>query len=153
VVAGLGRYGPYVRRGKTFANLATHDDMFTVDLAGALEAIAEKKKGGGRTVIKELGAHPESGADVRVLKGRYGPYVTDGSVNATIPKGTDPAEVDLDDAVELLADKAAKGGGRRKQSRKGGSKGSGKGRSSGKGGSKGSGKGGSKGKARSGSGS
>ena len=144
VVAGLGRYGPYVRRGKTFANLPSHDAMFTVDLAEALKAIAEKKKGGGRTVIKELGAHPESGADVRVLEGRYGPYVTDGSVNATIPKGTDPAEVDLDDAVELLAEKASKGGGRRGRGR---SKGSGKGKS------KGSKKGGSKGGARSGSGS
>ncbi|HSM04103.1 MAG TPA: type I DNA topoisomerase [Longimicrobiales bacterium] len=138
VVAGLGRYGPYVRRGKTFANLPTHDDMFTVDLQGALQAIADKKKGGGRKAIKELGAHPESGADVRVLEGRYGPYVTDGTVNATVPKDTDPAELDMADAVELLAERAAKGGGRRGRGRKGGA---------GKGGAK-SGGGGSRAKAR-----
>ena len=151
VVVGLGRYGPYVRRGKTFANLPTHDDMFTVDLPGALKAIADKKKGGGRKVIKELGAHPESGADVRVLEGRYGPYVTDGSVNATVPKDTDPAELDMADAVELLAERAAKGGGgrgRRGGGRKGGAgKGGAK---SGGGGSRAKGRG-SKGKAPSGS--
>ena len=120
VVAGLGRYGPYVRLGKTFASLDSHDAMFSVDLAGALQAIADKKKGGGRKVLKELGPHPDSKKDVRILEGRYGPYVTDGTTNATLPKGVDPAEVDLDEAVDLLAAKAARGGGKR-GGRKGGS--------------------------------
>jgi len=138
IVAGLGRYGPYVKLGKTYASLASHEAMFTVDVPGALKAIADKKKGGGRPVLKELGEHPESGKEMRILKGRYGPYVTDGTTNATIPKGAEPDEIDADEAVALLAAKAAKGGGKRRRGR-GGRKG---------GGSKGKGKG----KARSGSG-
>ncbi|MEJ2541531.1 MAG: type I DNA topoisomerase [Gemmatimonadota bacterium] len=120
IVAGLGRYGPYVKLGKTYASLGSHEEMFTVTLEGALKAIEDKKKGGGRRVIKELGEHPDSGKELRVLEGRYGPYVTDGKINATVPKGTDPQEVDLDDAVELLAAKAARGGGRRRGGGKGG---------------------------------
>ena len=79
----------------------------------------EAKKAGKRLPLKELGTHPDSGAEISVMSGRYGPYVTDGDINATIPKGTDPEEVDLQMAVEMLAEKAAKGGGKgRRKSKK-----------------------------------
>ncbi len=87
-------------------------------MAEARELI-ENKKSGKRTPLKELGPHPDTGKDIVVLSGRYGPYVTDGDINATLPKGTEPTEVELDEAVELLAEKAAKkarkGKGRRKR--------------------------------------
>jgi len=112
VFAGLGRYGPYVRRGKTFANLPDAESMFTVGLAEAVERIEAKEKGGGKVVIRTLGPHPESGKELEVLEGRYGPYVTDGRTNASLPKTMDPDDLDMDKAVELLARKAARGGGR-----------------------------------------
>ncbi len=122
ITAGLGRYGPYVRRGKTFASLRNEEQLFTVGPADARELIEQKEKG-GKTVLKELGAHPDSGAELQVLEGRYGPYVTDGDVNATIPKTMDPEEVTLEDALDLLEKKRARGGGRKGRGRKGGRKG------------------------------
>ncbi|HSG46927.1 MAG TPA: type I DNA topoisomerase [Longimicrobiales bacterium] len=119
VVAGLGRYGPYVRRGKTFASLKDAESMFTVTLQEAVKLVEAKEQGGGRQVLKDLGPHPESGKQIHLLEGRYGPYVSDGKLNATIPKTMDPGEVDMDTAVELLARKAARGGGRRGGARKG----------------------------------
>ena len=111
VVAGLGRYGPYVRRGKVFANLRSEEELFGVGLEEALTRLAQKQSG-GKTVLKELGPHPESGNEVQVLSGRYGPYVSDGEVNATIPKTWDPLEVGMDEAVDLIRERAAKGGGK-----------------------------------------
>jgi len=111
VVAGIGRFGPFVRRGKTFASLKGDDDLWNVDIDEALRLI-NAKAAGKRLPLKELGQHPESGAEVVVLSGRYGPYVTDGDVNATLPKDLDPEDVDLETAVGLLADKAARGGGK-----------------------------------------
>jgi DNA topoisomerase I len=117
VVAGLGRFGPFVRRGKTFASLGSEDQMWTVTLEEAVELV-NAKASGRRVPLKELGKHPESGEELVVLSGRYGPYVTDGKINATLPKGTEPEEVDLDMAVDLLAKKAARGGGKKKGRRK-----------------------------------
>lgn len=114
VEAGLGRYGPYVRLEKTFASLKNAEQLWTVELDEALRLIADKKAG-KRTALKELGKHPDTGNDIVVLSGRYGPYVTDGTVNANVPKGTEPTDVDLDEAVELLAkarSRKGKGGGR-----------------------------------------
>ncbi|MEE8148550.1 MAG: topoisomerase C-terminal repeat-containing protein, partial [Longimicrobiales bacterium] len=118
VVAGLGRYGPFVRRGKTFASLTSEDQLFTVGIEEALRLLNEKKA--GRSVLRELGAHPESGADLQVLSGRYGPYVTDGKVNASLRKGTEPENLTMDEAVELLAQAATrkKAGGRGRGRRK-----------------------------------
>ncbi|MFQ5536185.1 MAG: type I DNA topoisomerase [Gemmatimonadota bacterium] len=118
VVAGLGRFGPFVRRGKTFASLRTPEEMWTVGLEEALELI-KAKAAGKRLPIKELGEHPETGNPVVVLSGRYGPYVTDGSVNANVPKGTDPSELEMEEAVELLAKAAARKGKRKGRSRGG----------------------------------
>ena len=112
VTVGIGRYGPYVHRGGTYRNLKTPALLFEMTLDQALELLNTKP---GREVIKELGAHPESGKDLQILNGRYGPYVTDGSLNASIPKSVDPEEVDMDDALDLLAKAKArkgKGGGR-----------------------------------------
>ncbi|NNL30900.1 MAG: type I DNA topoisomerase, partial [Gemmatimonadetes bacterium] len=118
LVTGIGRYGPFVRRGKVFASLRSVSDLWDVSPEDA-SALIEAKKAGKRLPLKELGAHPDSGAEISVMSGRYGPYVTDGDINATIPKGTDPEEVDLQMAVEMLAEKAAKGGGKgRRKSKK-----------------------------------
>jgi DNA topoisomerase-1 len=112
IVAGLGRFGPFVRRGKTFASLKDDDHMWSVTLEDAVGLI-EAKLSGKRTALKALGKYPESGDELVILLGRYGPYVTDGSINATLPKGTEPEDVDLELAVELLAKKAARKGGRK----------------------------------------
>ena len=119
VVAGLGRFGPFVRRGKTFASLAAHEQMFTVGVEEAVRLLNEKKA--GRAVLRELGAHPESGIDLHILSGRYGPYVTDGKVNASLRKGTEPEDLTMDDAVELLVQAAIRkkaGGGRGRKKKK-----------------------------------
>ena len=117
IVAGLGRFGPFVRRGKTFASLKDHDQMWSVTLEDAVELI-KAKVSGKRTPLKELGQHPDSGDELVILSGRYGPYVTDGSINATLPKGTEPEDVDLDLAVDLLAKKANRKGGKKGRRRK-----------------------------------
>lgn len=113
IVSGLGRFGPFVRRGKTFASLKGTDELWTVTLEDAV-ALVNAKAAGKRLPLRELGKHPGSGEDVVVMSGRYGPYVTDGTVNATLPKGTEPEDVDLESAVVMLAEKAAKGGGKKK---------------------------------------
>ena len=108
VEAGLGRYGPFVRRAREYRNLPAFDRVFTVTLDEALTLLAQKKptRRAARTVLKEVGAHPESGAPIQLIEGRYGPYVTDGSVNASIPRGADPNATTLEQAVELLAEAA-----------------------------------------------
>ena len=114
VVAGLGRYGPFVRRGKKFASLANEDQMFTVAIDEAVVLLNQKKT--GRTVLKELGAHPKTGKDVQILSGRYGPYVTDGTANASLPKGMEPDDLTMEEAVSMIADAAKrKKSGRRKR--------------------------------------
>jgi len=117
IVAGIGRFGPFVRRGKTFASLKGDEALWTVTLPEAV-AMLDAKASGKRLPLRELGQHPKTGADVVIMSGRYGPYVTDGTVNATIPKGTEPEEIDLDAAVEMIAEKAAKGGGKKGRGRK-----------------------------------
>ena len=123
VKAGLGRYGPYVQREREYRSLESADRIFTVTLDEALTLLAHEKRSRRttRTVLKELGPHPESGDVLRVLKGRYGPYVTDGATNASIPRGANPAATTIEQAVELLAEaaqrkKTRRPGGRRKTS-------------------------------------
>ncbi len=91
--------------------------MFSVGINRAVVLLAEKKAGGGKgrfqraapTVLKELGEHPSEGGKVQVLSGRYGPYVKHGDVNATLPRGKEPAALTMDEAVQLIAERAAKG--------------------------------------------
>jgi DNA topoisomerase-1 len=115
ILAGIGRYGPYVQHGSTYANLPEAEEVFDVGLNRAVTLLAEKRAGGGRPqrgaaqALKDLGAHPQSGEPVRVLSGRFGPYVSSGGVNANVPRGSDPQAVTMEQAVALLADRAAKG--------------------------------------------
>ncbi len=116
VTAGLGRFGPYVAHSGAFASLENIDEAFEVGLNRAMTLLAEKRAGGGRpqrgqaAALKDLGAHPTTGEPVKVLAGRYGPYIASGGVNANVPKSKDPAEVTLEEAVALLAEREAKGG-------------------------------------------
>ena len=104
VLAGLGRFGPYVKHGDDFRSLESDEELFTVDLARALQLFAEPKRSRRRQASKKVIAsiaRPE-GAPLQVLEGRYGPYVTDGETNASVPKGTDPATLTLEAANDLL---------------------------------------------------
>jgi DNA topoisomerase-1 len=120
VVAGLGRFGPYVRHGDDYRSLDASDDLFAVDLARALELLAQPKRSGrrqaaARRVIAKID-RPDGAAPLQVLEGRYGPYITDGEVNASVPKGMDPATLALDDALALLeARRGAAPAGRRRR--------------------------------------
>ncbi|HYE96670.1 MAG TPA: topoisomerase C-terminal repeat-containing protein, partial [Rubricoccaceae bacterium] len=116
IKANIGRFGPYVQHGSTFASLKPEDDVMTVTLDRALELIASKTR--GSQALRQLGRHPETGDLIEVFEGRYGPYVKSGKVNATLPKGTTPERVTLEEAVQLLAEKAAKGGGKPKGRRR-----------------------------------
>ncbi|NVK33226.1 MAG: type I DNA topoisomerase [Rhodobacteraceae bacterium] len=119
ITAGIGRYGPFVLHEGTYANLTSPDEVFSVGINRAVDALAEKRAKGGRgraaaTPLKELGEHPSEGGPVNVFDGRYGPYVKHGKVNATLPKDTDPQAVTMEQAVELIAAKASKGGTKKK---------------------------------------
>ena len=121
ITAGLGRYGPFVAHDGQYASLDTIDEVFSVGENRAVALLAEKKARRGRrgtpAALKELGEHPEHGGPVTVRDGRYGPYVNHGKVNATIPKSVMPEQVTLEQAVEMIAQKAAKGGGKAKGAR------------------------------------
>ncbi len=100
VVAGQGRYGPFVHRDGEYRNLDA-ERLFSVTLDEALELLAKPKR---TNVLKALGPHPETGAQIEVRSGRYGPYVTDGQRNAATPRdGREPETITMDEAVELLA--------------------------------------------------
>ncbi|MEQ9573523.1 MAG: type I DNA topoisomerase [Nitratireductor sp.] len=113
ISAGIGRYGPFLLHDGNYANLDSVEDVFAVGINRAVTVLAEKQaKGGARrgaaTVLKDLGEHPDGGGKVTVRDGRYGPYANFGKVNATLPKGKDPAGVTLEEAVALIAEKAGK---------------------------------------------
>jgi DNA topoisomerase-1 len=106
-----GRYGPYIKMGSETRSLDSQDQLATITLDEAVAKLKEPKRGrsGSRSAaIADLGAHPTSGLSIQVKTGRFGPYVTDGTVNATIPKGTDPGSVTLEQAVEFLANREEK---------------------------------------------
>lgn len=111
IQAANGRYGPYLKKGTDTRSLPSEDDIFGIDLAGALELFAQPKYGNRRasSALKEFDADPVSGKPIKIKDGRFGAYVTDGETNATIPRGETVDEVDFDRAVQLLADKRAKG--------------------------------------------
>ncbi|MEC8127774.1 MAG: type I DNA topoisomerase [Pseudomonadota bacterium] len=110
IQAGLGRYGPYLKYQGSFTSLKDGDDLLEIGLNRAVDLLAESAKKRGRL----LGEHP-SGGEVHLKAGRFGPYVEHSKLRATLPRGTDMAEVELAQAIELLAAKAAKGGGTAKK--------------------------------------
>ncbi|MHB1234205.1 MAG: type I DNA topoisomerase [Microbacteriaceae bacterium] len=111
ITAQNGRYGPYLKKGADTRSLTDEDQIFEVDLAGAIELFAQPKYGARRasSALKEFDADPVSGKPIKIKDGRFGAYVTDGVTNATIPRGETVDEVDYQRAVQLLADKRAKG--------------------------------------------
>ena len=123
ISANLGRFGPYIMHKlpnaekPTYVNVKTWDEMFEVGMNLAVELLADKRANPGRRggqaaakPLKELGEHPADGGAINVMEGRYGPYVKWEKINATIPKGTEPADVTMEMAVELIAERAAKSG-------------------------------------------
>jgi DNA topoisomerase-1 len=121
ILAGIGRYGPYVQHSGTYANLESAEEVFEVGLNRAVTVLAEKRAGGGRgrgrteaAALKDLGVHPETGKPVKILSGRFGPYIKHGDTNANVPKGSEPGDLTLEEAVRLLAEREAKGGGKKK---------------------------------------
>jgi DNA topoisomerase I len=114
ILAGIGRYGAYVQHAKTYANLGRDDDVLEIGGNRAIDLIVAKESGAGGSRFgagagREVGEHPEGGK-VSVKAGRFGSYVNHGKINATLPKGTDPASLTLEEAIELLKAKATGGG-------------------------------------------
>ena len=115
ITASIGRYGPYLAHDGKYAKLNSTAEVFETGMNAAVAKLADAASGGGRQrgasrePIAVLGQHPESGKDVKVMAGRYGPYVSDGATHATLPKGTQPNSVTLEQAVEWIDTKAAKG--------------------------------------------
>jgi DNA topoisomerase-1 len=115
ITAAIGRYGPYILHSGTYVNLKEVDEMFEVGINRAVTLLAEKRANPGRgrrggTVLKDLGKHPSTEKPVQIMDGRYGPYVKYEKINATIPKGTKPEDVNMDMALEYIAEKEAKSG-------------------------------------------
>jgi DNA topoisomerase-1 len=110
ITAGIGRFGPYLKNGSSFASLGADDDVLNIGLNRAVTVLAEAKKGGrrGPQLIRELGAHPEGGT-IGLYSGRYGPYVSHAGLYASLPKAADPDKFSLEEAVPLLAAQKAKG--------------------------------------------
>jgi DNA topoisomerase-1 len=124
-MAGIGRFGPYVQHGKTYASLETGDDVLNVGINRAVTLIAEKRANPGKgrrfggDPGRSVGDHPQRGGAILVKKGRYGPYVTNSGINATIPDNIVPDEITLDQAVGLIEARAEKTGAKPAPRRKG----------------------------------
>jgi DNA topoisomerase-1 len=106
IIANLGRFGPYVQHIKTYANIPDVNDLFDIGLNRAVDLIAQKRAGGGfrrgaAAPLRELGNHTD-GEPIRLYAGRFGPYLKHGDVNANIPKGSDPAAITLEQAIEIV---------------------------------------------------
>ncbi|MBS0472541.1 MAG: type I DNA topoisomerase [Proteobacteria bacterium] len=118
ITANFGRFGPYVANDGVYASLESSEDVFNVGINRAVDLITEKKNNPrgrrGPQALKELGANAE-GTPIKLMKGRYGPYVTDGDTNATIPNADEAEGVTLEQALALIAERAAKGGGKKKK--------------------------------------
>ncbi len=99
VSVGVGRFGPFAKRGSTYASLKKEDDPYTIDFDRALALIEEKEEIARNRIIQQW-----EGSDVQVLNGRFGPYISDGAMNGKIPKERDPKSLTLEEATQLLAD-------------------------------------------------
>ena len=128
VKVGVGPYGPYVLHNKKYGNFdkKTHVfehngraySVFDVTLEVAEAMLKASKKRAAPDPLRDLGEHPKDGKPVQIFEGKYGPYVKHGKINATLPKDADPKDVSMDEAVRLIAEKEAKGGGKKRASRK-----------------------------------
>jgi DNA topoisomerase I len=122
IVAGRGRFGPYLLHDEKYTSVRGDDDILTIGINRAVDLIAEAaSKGGGKkttSALRTLGNHPDDNKPVGVYEGRYGPYVKHGKTNATLPKDITPDTVTLEQALELLAARAAKGSGKGKKKKK-----------------------------------
>ncbi|MEE8138237.1 MAG: topoisomerase C-terminal repeat-containing protein, partial [Thermoanaerobaculia bacterium] len=107
VIAATGRYGPFIKRGSESRSLGPRDDVYTIELPRALELLAQPKRRrrrASRKVLREFGTDG-SGLPLRLLDGRYGPYLSNGELNASLPKGTDPERLTPEAASRLLAER------------------------------------------------
>jgi DNA topoisomerase-1 len=123
ITAGIGRFGPFVRHGKTYASLEAGDDVYNVGLNRAVTLIAEKILKGpsrrfGADPGKPVGEYPARGGTIMVKTGRYGAYVTIDGINATIPSDKTPETITLAEAIALIEERATKGGGKPKRGAK-----------------------------------
>lgn len=121
ITAQNGRYGPYLKKGTDSRSLETEDQIFSITLEQALAIYAQPKTRRGRTAkppLKELGTDPNSGKPVVVKDGRFGPYITDGTTNVTVPRASTIEDIDADQAYTLLAEKRAKGPAKKRGTRK-----------------------------------
>jgi DNA topoisomerase-1 len=107
VIVNIGRFGPYIGHDGKFKSIPRTDSIFDISLARAVELLAQARD--GTTVLRVLGDHPDDKASVEICSGRYGPYARHGKINATVPKGVSPDDITLEEALELIAAKAAKG--------------------------------------------
>ena len=122
ITAQNGRYGPYLKKGTDSRSLETEEQIFTVTLEQALEIFAQPKRRRGQAAargpLRELGQDPATEKPVVIKDGRFGPYITDGHTNVTVPRSEDPATISAERAFELLADKRAKGPAKKRTTRK-----------------------------------
>ena len=122
ITAQNGRYGPYLKKGTDSRSLETEEQIFTVTLEQALEIFAQPKRRRGQAAargpLRELGQDPATEKPVVIKDGRFGPYITDGQTNVTVPRSEDPATISAERAFELLADKRAKGPAKKRTTRK-----------------------------------
>ncbi|RME22436.1 MAG: type I DNA topoisomerase, partial [Deltaproteobacteria bacterium] len=102
VIAANGRYGPYVKRGRTSRTIPAHLNVLEITLDEARTLLATAKARRGPEPLKDLGEDPSTGRAIKLMSGRYGPYVTDGETNASLPKDMDPLSIELDRAIELI---------------------------------------------------
>ena len=114
ITASIGRYGPYLAHDGKYAKLGSTAEVFETGMNAAVVKLAEAAAGGGRArgsrePLKLLGAHPRTELEIRLMEGRFGPYVTDGTTNATLPKSLAPDQLTLEEAAQLIDERAAKG--------------------------------------------
>jgi DNA topoisomerase-1 len=120
ILAGVGRFGPYVKHGPKYKSIPSDESVLDIGMNRAVALLAEAKNPRGRATakpIRSIGNHPSDEAPVELYDGRYGPYVKHGGINATVPRDIKPEELTLDQAIALLAERAAKGGGKKKPAR------------------------------------
>jgi DNA topoisomerase-1 len=115
ITASIGRYGPYLAHDGKYAKLRGTVEVFETGMNAAVAKLADAANGGGRGAraaaepLKTFGAHPESGGEMKLMAGRYGPYVTDGTTNATLPRDMKPEDLTEEQAITLITERAAKG--------------------------------------------